>query len=387
MSRQGLKDELSRYNRFEILPVDLEESNPPNDILETYVLSSSEIDLRMRDSNDSVEQSFVQPEDHAHTKALIHYDGERLKSRFYPTRVFINSRYKRRKFLDQVVTSEPSCVSSGCCRSAEFEESPVESRLTPSGHITCSPVGLGGNAVFEIPSHTNVVDFTVSSAFIDTNERAKLDMFMRIGETSHSCETEEEIGDRHYHVIPGFDEYGEYTDNVSNSDILHAFDSLTHFDVHSGEEPVRVRVNRKRRAYRLQNLDDQISSKTTVLYIPHLCKIDHFLKSSRGRFFFYSNYPEELNKAIKLGLNVVVIHRHLYVGVCERFADNIQVIIIMSRDSYFDVMKVKNRLIILNPFNVRPSKILETLFDLQPRTRRSPISLLASLKVKFGCEI
>lgn len=383
MSRQGLKDDISRHNRFELLPVDLEEEeNIPNDHLAASELLSQEVKNLMHDSNDPL--GFAS-QGHAHTKALIHYDGERMTSKIYNTRVFINSKFKRRKHVDEIVTSVPAVRSNLSCRDSIPS---VEKLITPSGHVLTTQTGLGGNAIFQIPTHTNVVDFTVSDAFITANDRAKMNEFFGQSTDAPTHTDVDVVGKRHYSVFTGYDDFGEYVEDDSNSDILNCFKSNTAtFDFTDKGESHRVKVNRLRRVFRIHGEYHDFTSKPTVLYTPFLSQINRFLSSSCGVFFFYSNDSSQILQAVGLGLNVLIIHRHLYVELCNKVPNDIQVIIIMCRDNYFDVTPVKNRLIILNPLNVHPYKIMNVLFKTEPKQMRTPISLLASLKVKFGFDV
>lgn len=388
MSLQGLKDEVSRHNRYQILPVDLEDySDEDSDPLACVRLQAHEFDVpQQRDSNDP--QGFVS-QDHAHTKAHIRYDGKSLTSFCYPTRIFINSKYKRRKFVDQIVSSKEVRRPSPVCRpSTSSDEQTLES-LTPSGFIEKNALGEGGKVLFSIPSHTNVVQFSVSNSIIDRNDEEKLSLFLK----SHA-DDDIPIDDRpvrHRRVEVQRDENGEFSVDCSNKDILSAFSEKTSsFTASLDSESKRVHVSHKIRKVRFAGSDSchysKFVSKPTVLYIPNLTKLNRFLSSRYGLHFFYSSCKDELFAAIKAGLNVVVIHRFLYVAVTSQFPTTIQVIIIMCRETYFDVTNVKNRLIILNPYDVHPGHILTSLFINDPTTR-NPLNLLASLQIKLGCEV
>jgi len=339
-----------------------------------------DVNMRLRDPLDLPDYDFQESaeavemqlniDERKINNALIHYDGQTLtSSKAYPTRIFINSKFKKRKFVNNVVTGE-----------VVLPTQPVMSDfLSPSGYV-CKDGDLKS---FQLPSGTNILDFRIKSKH-PLRERGSLrvDKFLSLNQTRKSKFS---VVGKHRRTLPCADEFGDFIVDHSNCDILDSYSCGTHADAYVDGKRIRVTVPRLRDVYKTMGYRAQ-HCKPTVLYIPHLNNVNKFLSTEFGVSFFYSNNFEELIRAIDLGLNVLIVHRHLYTWVTNKFQQTIQVLIIVNKNSYFDLSCVRQRFIILNPYSKPLDLILKHLF-IPINSKLKPHNLLLTLRVQLGADI
>lgn len=334
---------------------------PPRDPLDIslpFEIPESEVELRL------IEDADLQ-------NARVTYTGQSLHTTKYPTRIFVNSKYKKRKHLDQ--------LWQGPVVNDEVPISVDNDIIAPSGALLRESVKL-----FSLPPFTNVVDFQVDPS---TNREETSDVKLEKFKSLTGCkDVQPPPVLRHRRIEEGFDEYGNFTVDVTNQDVLKAYApcSAGRFSAQVGDSSKSVTVPRLREVVRLRGYTHH-KVRPVVLYVPSLTRLNAFLSMPYGSSFFYSNNPSELLTALSIGLNIVVIYRHLYLWI-TRTTPDVHLIIIVERNSYFDTTKIKNRLIILNPLQCHPEYILSTLF-VRPSAQITPLSLLSRLRIKFGTPI